>query len=62
MEDITLPNTDSPEVMERAICISLTVMIWKQIYRSVHDEEAEEKLLGIYDKIFRSVKKTHGGG
>lgn len=62
MDNFALPDTDSPEVMEQAISIWMTTLVWRQISRVVHDEEAESRLLSIYDHIFRGVKKTHTGG
>ncbi len=62
MDSFSLPNTDSPEVMEQAISIWMTTLIWRQIARVVLDEEAEQRLLGIYDGIYRAVRKTHAGG
>lgn len=62
MDNFTLPNTDSPEVMQQAISTWMTTLIWKQVARGVHDDEAEELLLGIYTRIYRAVKTAHSGG
>ncbi|MCE7938448.1 hypothetical protein DCC79_12085 [bacterium] len=62
MDNFSLPNTDSPEVMEQAISIWMTTLIWRQIARVVLDEESEARLLGIYDNIYRTVRKTHASG
>lgn len=59
---LTLPNTDSPEVMQQAITTIMTTMIWKQVARGVHDDDAEEMLLGIYSRIYHAVKKAHSEG
>lgn len=60
--NFSLPDTDSPEVMEQAVSAWMTSLIWQQIVRVVHDDEAEEKVLGIYDRIYKSVRQTHAKG
>ena len=59
MDNLELPNTDSPEVMQQAISCQIAFQIWEQISRIVHDDEAEQKLLNIYSRVYASVKATH---
>jgi hypothetical protein len=59
VEEFQLPNTDSPEVMAQAVSVWITGQVWHSIARAVRDEEAEKTISDIYDRVFRSVKKTH---
>jgi len=59
VDHLNLPNSDSPEVMEQAVSIWMTSQIWQQVARVVHHDDAEDKILSIYDKVYRAVKKTH---
>lgn len=61
MEELELPPTDSPEVMERAISAWLTHVIWDQHSRGVHPDHIEENILELYNRVFTAVHKTHEG-
>ncbi len=62
MDINSLPDTDSPEVMEQAVSLWLTSVIWGQKWREVHPDAVERTLLELYDNVFRTVHKTHHGG
>ena len=59
VEELDLPNTNSPEVMEQAISAWLTNIVWDQHSRAVHPDELEKDLLAIYDRVYKAVKATH---
>jgi hypothetical protein len=59
VEPLDLPNTDSPEVMQQAVSVWLTHMIWQQLSR-YHTDDYEEKLLALYDRVYKSVSGAHG--
>ena len=58
MELVELPNTDSPNVMNQAVTIWLTHVIWEQFSRVSHPEEIEEQLLGVYERVYKSVSSA----
>jgi hypothetical protein len=58
---LDLPDTDSSDVMEMAIALWLSERVWDQVARAVHGDDAEEMLVAIYDRVFKAVRKTHGG-
>lgn len=60
MDRMQIPNTDSPEVMEQVVTLWITDQVWDQVSRLLRDEELEENLLQLYDRVYRSVKKSHG--
>jgi hypothetical protein len=62
VDHFTFPNTDSPEVMQAAVSAWITSLIWKQVSRGVHDDDAEEMLVGVYARIYKAVKTAHDGG
>ena len=55
-----IPDTNSPEVMEQIISLWITDQVWEQVSRLLHDDELEDKLTTLYDRVYRSVKRTHG--
>ena len=59
MEPIQLPNTDSPEVMEQAVSIWLTHLVWQHLQR-YHTDDLEEQLLALYGRVYKAVHETHG--
>lgn len=59
MEIDTLPTTDSPEVMEQAVSLWLTSVIWAQKWREVHPDAVERTLLELYEHVFQTVRRTH---
>lgn len=61
MEEFQLPDTSSPEVMQQAVAVWITGQVWHALARTVRDDEAEQTLTEIYDRIYRNVRKTHGG-
>ncbi|HQZ71178.1 MAG: hypothetical protein ACH37Z_14370 [Anaerolineae bacterium] len=60
MEEFQLPNTDSPEVMQQAVAVWIAGQVWQALARTVRDDEAEQTLTEIYDRVYRNIKKTHG--
>jgi hypothetical protein len=61
VDDVTLPDTDSPEVMEQAICLILTDLIWEQASRSVHADDTEGAVIGLYQRVHQAVHAAHTG-
>ena len=61
MEPIALPNTDSPDVMEQAVSIWLTHVIWNHMSR-YHTDDMEEQLLSLYGRVFGHVHAAHKAG
>lgn len=57
----SLPNTDSPEVMQQAITMWLTNLIWEQTSRLVPDEKVEEEVTSIYHRVYKLVSQAHKG-
>lgn len=55
MDDIRLPNTDSPEVIQHAITVHMVSIIWDQAYRTVDPDEMETTMLDLYRRIFKAV-------
>ena len=55
----TLPNTDSPEVMQQAISIWLTNLIWEQASRLIPDEKVEAEVTSIYARVYKAVSHAH---
>jgi hypothetical protein len=62
VDDINLPNTDSPQVMQQAVSLLLTSVLWEQNSRDVHPDKWEEALLELYARVYGSVNKAHGLG
>ncbi len=60
MENFQLPDTDSPEVMQQAVAVWITGQVWQALQRAVRDDEAEQVIADVYDRVYKSVKKTHG--
>lgn len=60
MENFQLPDTDSPEVMQQAVAAWITGQVWQALQRAVRDDEAEQVIADVYDRVYKSVKKTHG--
>ncbi len=60
MDGMQIPDTDSPEVMEQVVTLWITDQVWDQVSRLLRDEELEENLLQLYDRVYRSVKQSHG--
>jgi hypothetical protein len=58
VDTVELPNTDSPEVMNKAVSIWLAHVIWEQFSRVSHPEEIEEQLLGVYERVYKSVSSA----
>ena len=58
-ENLSLPDTDSPEVMEQAVSLMLTSIVWEQLSRVIHPDEAEEALTAAYARVFEKVKEAH---
>ena len=61
MDKMEIPDTDSPEVMEQVVSLWITDQIWDQVSRLLHDDELEEKLTTLYNRVYNSVKRTHAG-
>ena len=61
MDELRLPNTDSPEVMQQAVTLHLTAVLWEQDSRDVHPDKWEEALLALYSRVYGAVKKAHAG-
>ena len=61
MDDLKLPNTDSPEVMQQAVALHLTAELWEQASRDVHPSDWEQAMLELYKRVFVAVSATHGG-
>jgi hypothetical protein len=59
MDELDLPSTDSPEVMEQAVSIWLTHIIWDQHSRGVHPDQIEENLVDLYSRVYRKVREAH---
>jgi len=59
MEELNLPSTDNAAVMHQAVSAWITGQVWAQLARATRDEEAEDTLVQIYDRVYRSVAKTH---
>lgn len=55
MDDLQLPNTDSPEVMQQAISLHVTGMIWDHAFRTVDPDEMEQAFLDLYKRVYASV-------
>ena len=60
MEEFQLPSTDSPEVMQQAVAVWITGQVWQALARAVRDDETEQTITDVYDRVYRSVVKTHG--
>lgn len=60
MENFQLPNTDSPEVMQQAVAVWITGQVWQALQRAVRDEEAEQVIADIYDRVYKRVKTANG--
>jgi len=58
MEDVNLPNTDSPEVMAQAISLQLTYLIWEQASRAFAADETEEAILALYQRVRQVVERS----
>ena len=56
-----LPNTDNPEVMTQAVAVFIMTIAWPEISRAMNPDEADVNTLALYDRIYRSVSKTHNG-
>ena len=59
MDQIQLPNTDSPEVMQQAIAMHLTQAVWEHRSRTVHADDMEEQLIQLYKRVFAGVAAAH---
>jgi hypothetical protein len=62
VDDLNLPNTESPEVMTQAVSLAIAAELWEQASRDVHPNDWEEALLGLYTRVYRAVYKAHQGG
>ena len=60
MEELTLPDTDSAEVMQQAVSLCLTHMIWDQLSRGVHPDNVEEDLLALYQRVTKAIREANG--
>jgi hypothetical protein len=60
VDNVELPDTDSPAVMNQAVALWLTNVIWDQYSRVIHADEIEEKLLEVYGRVYKAVEQTHG--
>jgi hypothetical protein len=58
VDPITLPNSDSPEVMEQAVSVWLTHAIWHHMSR-YHTDDIEEAILALYTRVYQNVHKAH---
>ena len=56
-----LPDTDSPEVMQQAIAMWLTGLVWEQTSRLIPDEKVEAELTSIYHRVYQLVSQAHKG-
>ena len=61
MEEFRLPETDTPDVMQQAVSLWLTNVIWDQHSRGVHPDKIEQDLLELYDRVYKAVRKAHSG-
>ena len=59
---VTLPDTDSPEVMKQAISVHLMNLIWDELARSVNPDDYEMHAIGLFDRVYKAVDKTVVGG
>lgn len=59
MDEISLPDTDSPEVMQQAVSLQLSLIIWDQHSRGVHPDQFEESILELYQRVYKSVSAAH---
>lgn len=59
MDDLDLPSTDSPEVMEQVVSVWLTHVIWDQHSRGVHPDHIEESIVDLYVRVYQKVKEAH---
>ena len=55
MENFQLPDTDSPEVMQQAVAVWITGQVWQALQRAVRDDEAEQVIADVYDRVYKSV-------
>lgn len=62
MEELKLPNTDSPEVMQQAVSLHITHVIWDQVSRAVDPDATEAAILEIYHRVYSSVNAAHRSG
>ena len=53
-------QTDSRDVMEMAVTLYMTDQIWEQVARAIHSDDAERVITEIYDRVYKSVRTTHG--
>jgi hypothetical protein len=60
VEQVQLPDTDSPEVMQQAIAMHLTKIVWEHYSRTIHADEMETQLIQLYERVYGSVAKAHG--
>jgi hypothetical protein len=56
-----LPDTDSTDVMQMAVSLWLTDLIWGQVSRTIHADDAEKTLTSLYARVFASVQETKKG-
>ena len=61
-ENIELPNTDSPEVMQQAVSVYLMNLIWEELSRTVDPEKVDERVVDTYERVYSEVRRIHGGG
>jgi len=59
VEQIELPDTNSPEVMEQAISLFLTNILWEQSSRMISPDDMEVNLLAVYGRVFKAVHAAH---
>jgi hypothetical protein len=53
-----LPDTDSTDVMQMAVSLWLTDLIWVQVSRTIHADDAESTLTDLYSRVYASVKES----
>lgn len=55
-----LPDTDNPQVMTQAVAVYIMSIAWPELARAMNPDETDKNALEVYDRIYRSVAKTHG--
>ena len=62
MDELNLPDTDSPEVMQQAVSLLITHVVWEQVSRSVDPDSTETEILAIYKRVYDSINSAHKSG
>ena len=62
MDDLNLPNTDSPEVMQQAVSLHITHIVWEQVSRAIDPDSTESAILEIYKRVYSSIYSSHKSG